>query len=61
MSNTRRHADDRPRATTRLTTEEIGSRIEAGLPVSDLLAADPTLTVQDIRDAVERYLAQRSA
>jgi uncharacterized protein (DUF433 family) len=39
------------------TPYEIGARIAAGESVATLLADHPELTTQDLREAVEAYLA----
>lgn len=48
------------RQSRRLSHEEIGARIAAGEPVARLLVDDPTLTTEELREAVETYLAARA-
>ncbi|GEM_PF-6202077 len=42
---------------TRPTPYEIGARIADGESIAELLAENPELTTQDLREAVEAYLA----
>lgn len=44
----------------RLSRDEIGTRISDGEPVSRLMTDDPALTTEELREAVEAYLAARA-
>lgn len=46
---------------TRSDWYEIGARIARGEPATRLLSEDPELTVEELRDAVETYLASLPA